>query len=77
MAANMPFDWSKCSGVESVPGKMSGEWVIRGTRIPVAAVLENLEDGFTIEAVVQMFDGLTNSQVEGILAFIARQTSRE
>ncbi|HET6934675.1 MAG TPA: DUF433 domain-containing protein [Candidatus Angelobacter sp.] len=76
MAANMPFDWSKCSGVESVPG-VSREWVIRGTRIPVAAVLENLEDGFTIEAVVQMFDGLTNSQVEGILAFIARQTSRE
>ncbi len=56
---------------------MSGEWVIRGTRIPVTAVLENLEDGFTVEAVVKMFDGLTNSQVQGILAFIVRQTSRK
>ncbi len=56
---------------------MSGAWVIRGTRIPVAAVLENLEDGLTVEAVVQMFDGLTNSQVEGILAFIAQHTSRK
>ena len=40
----MPLDWSQCSAVESVPGKLSGAWVFRGTRMPVAAVFENLED---------------------------------
>ena len=44
----MPFDWSQCNAVESVPGKLSGVWVFRGTRIPVATVFENLEDGLTL-----------------------------
>ena len=28
-------DWSKCPAVESVPGKVSGNWVFKGTRLPV------------------------------------------
>ena len=52
------LDWSKCAAVESVPGKLSGTWVFRGTRVPVFAVFENLEDGLTINEIIQMFDGL-------------------
>jgi len=40
-------DWTKCAAVESVPGKVSGAWVFRGTRLPVATIFENLEDGLT------------------------------
>lgn len=40
-----PLDWSQCPVVESVPGKVSGAWVFRGTRMPVATVFENLEAG--------------------------------
>ena len=47
----MALDWSQCPAVESVPGKVSGAWVFRGTRIPVAAVFENLEDGLTIDEI--------------------------
>jgi uncharacterized protein (DUF433 family) len=43
------LDWSECSAVESVPGKVSGAWVFKGTRTPVAVVFENLEDGMTID----------------------------
>lgn len=43
------LDWSKCPAVGSVSGKVSGAWVFRGTRILVAAVFENLEDGLTID----------------------------
>jgi len=32
----MALDWSACPAVESVPGKVSGAWVFRGTRMPVA-----------------------------------------
>jgi uncharacterized protein (DUF433 family) len=67
----MALDWSKCQAVESVPGKVSGAWVFRGTRIPVAAVFENLEDGLTIDQVVGLFDGLTREQVKAVLAFTA------
>src|SRR5438067_2358573 len=37
------LDWSQCPAVESVPGKVSGASVLRNTRMPVAAVFENLE----------------------------------
>ena len=69
----MPLNWSECSAVESVPGKVSGAWVFRGTRIPVSAVFENLKDGLTIDEVVQMFDGLTREQVKSVLEF-AKET---
>lgn len=71
MGRPMPLDWSQCEAVESIPGKVSGAWVFRGTRIPAAAVFENLEDGFTVDQVVQMFDGLTCQQVKAVLDFAA------
>ncbi len=68
----MSLDWSQCAAVESVPGKVSGAWVFRGTRIPVAAVFENLEDGLTLDEIVQMFDGLPREQVQAVLDFTAQ-----
>jgi uncharacterized protein (DUF433 family) len=68
----MVLDWSKCPAVESMPGKVSGAWVFRGTRMPVAAVFENLEDGLTIDEIVEMFDGLTREQVQAVLDFAAQ-----
>jgi uncharacterized protein (DUF433 family) len=71
----MALDWSQCQAVESVPGKVSGAWVFRGTRIPVAAVFENLEDGLTVNEIVEMFDGLTQEQVKAVLDFAAQSLS--
>ena len=68
----MPLDWSQCPAVESVAGKLSGAWVFRGTRMPVAAVFENLEDGLTVDEIVAMFDGLTREQVKAVLDFAAQ-----
>ncbi len=64
-------DWSQCSAVESVPGKVSGAWVFRGTRMPVATVFENLEEGMTIDELVEMYDGLTREQIKAVLDFAA------
>ena len=46
------LDWSQCPAVESVPGRVSGAWVFRGTRLPVATVIENLED-MSVEEVME------------------------
>lgn len=67
----MSLDWSQCPAVESIPGKVSGAWVFRGTRMPVATVFENLEDGMTIEEVIEQFD-VTEEQVKAVLEFAAR-----
>jgi uncharacterized protein (DUF433 family) len=66
------LDWSQCDAVESLPGKVSGSWVFRGTRIPVAVAFENLEDGLTIDEIVRMFDGLKREQVKAVLDFAAQ-----
>jgi len=66
------LDWSQCPAVESVPGKRSGAVVFRGTRTPVSAVFENLQD-MTIEELTEEF-GVTREQVEAVLQFAARST---
>ena len=66
------LDWSQCPAVESVPGKLSGTWVFRDTRMPVAAVFENLQDGLTIDEIVSLYDGLTREHVQAVLEFAAR-----
>jgi uncharacterized protein (DUF433 family) len=68
----MALDWLNCPAVQSVPGKMSGAWVFRGTRMPVAAVFENLEDGLTIDEIVALYDGLTREQIQAVLDFAAQ-----
>jgi len=67
----MALDWSQCPEVESIPGKVSGAWVFRGTRLPVATIFENLEDGMTIEEVMEQFD-VTRQQINAVLEFAAR-----
>ena len=65
------LDWSRCPIVESIPGKVSGAWVFKGTRTPVAIVFENLEDGMTIDDVLEQFP-VTREQVTAVLEFAAR-----
>ncbi len=65
------LDWSQCPAVESVPGKRSGAWVFKGTRMPVAAVFENLEAGLTVEEVMDEFS-VTREQITAVLQFAAR-----
>lgn len=66
------LDWSQCSAVERIPGKVSGAWVVRGTRMPVSAIFENLEAGANIEDILQWFDGLNREQIKAIIDFAAR-----
>ena len=65
------LDWSQCSAVESVPGRLGGAWVFRATRMPASAVFENLEAGATIDEIIQQFD-LTREQINAVLEFAAR-----
>ena len=63
------IDWSQCLEVERVPGKVSGAWIFRGTRVPVKALFENLEDGATVGQFLEWFPGVTRQQVEAVLEF--------
>ena len=64
------LDWSQCPAVESIPGKVSGTWVFKGTRLPVATVIENLED-LSVEEVIEQFD-VRREQITAVLEFVAK-----
>ncbi len=68
--ATSGLDWSQCPAVESIPGKVSGAWVFRDTRLPVATVIENLED-LSVEEVMEQFD-VTREQITAVLEFVAQ-----
>ena len=70
------LDWSKCPAVESVPGKVSGAWVLKGTRMPVSATFENLEAGASIDDLMEWFDGLDRGQVKAVIEFAARSLDK-
>jgi uncharacterized protein (DUF433 family) len=65
------LDWSKCPAVESIPGKVSGAWVFKDTRMPVSTVFENLESGATIDEIMEWFD-VSREQIVAVLEFAAR-----
>ena len=64
------LDWSQCLAVESIPGKGSGAWAFRDTRLPVVTIIENLED-LSVEEVMEQH-GKTREQINAVLEFVAR-----
>jgi len=61
------LDWSQWPAVESVPGRRSGAWVFRGTRMPVSAVFENLQD-MSVDELIEEF-GVTREQVPAVFSY--------
>jgi uncharacterized protein (DUF433 family) len=68
------IDWTNCPDVESVPGRCSGQPVVKGTRLTVDAILNNADAGCSAEEIAtEIFEGVTVEQVRRILRF-ARPT---
>jgi uncharacterized protein (DUF433 family) len=66
------LDWTQCPAVERVPGKVSGAWVFKTTRVPVRALFENLEDGATLNELLAWLPGVTREQAEAELEHTGR-----
>ena len=69
------LDWSQCPAVERLPGKVSGAWLFKGTRVPVRALFENLESGARVDEFLEWFPGVTRDQVELVLRHAERSLS--
>lgn len=64
------LDWSTCPAVERDPEKLSGAWVFRGSRVPVSALFENLENEATLEQFLAWFPGVMRAQAEAVLEHV-------
>ena len=63
----MDKNWDQLGAVETHRDKVSGAWVFRGTRVPVAALFENLRDGATVDQFLEWFPGVNREDVESVL----------
>jgi uncharacterized protein (DUF433 family) len=63
------LNWSQCPAVERNPGKVSGAWVFKNSRVPVRALFENIESGATVNDFLQWFPGIKREQVDAVLEF--------
>jgi uncharacterized protein (DUF433 family) len=66
------LDWSRCTAVERIPGRLGGAWVFKGSRVPVRALFENLEGGATVDDFLDWFPGVTREQVTAVLEHAER-----
>ena len=62
------LEWNTCPAVERTPERVSGAWVFKGTRVPVKALFENIEEGASLDDFVEWFPGVTREQVLAVLA---------
>jgi uncharacterized protein (DUF433 family) len=69
------LDWSHCPAVESIPGKVSGAWVLKGTRMPVQTIFENLEAGLSVREITEVFD-VTEQEVKAVLHFATQSLEK-
>jgi len=67
-----PLDWSECPAVESVSEKMSGVWVLKGTRMPASVIFENLEAGASIDDIIRFEAYLPPQLAEWLLERIEK-----
>ena len=68
------IDWSSCPDVERDAERVSGAWLFHGSRVPVAALFENLEDGVPVGEFVELFPGVSLAQARSVLEHVARSS---
>ena len=68
MASEEKIDWSECPLVEIKPGVQGGAPVLRGTRMPVSAVVDNFDYGLSVAEIAEQFE-LLPERVEVIVTY--------
>ena len=62
------IDWSECPFVEVRPGVQSGAPVLRGTRMPVSAIVDNFDYGLSVAEIAEQFE-VPPDRIEAILTY--------
>lgn len=68
MTTNEKIDWSECPLVEVKPGVLSGAPVLRGTRMPVNAIVDNFDYGVSAAEISEQFE-VPLERIEAILTY--------
>ena len=70
------MDWTGCDLVERIPGKVSGQPIVRGTRILADTIVAYADRGASTEEILEDYPGLTAEIIHSILSFVQSQRSQ-
>jgi uncharacterized protein (DUF433 family) len=68
MSEDEKIDWSESALVETNPRVLGGAPVLRGTRMPVSAIVDNFDYGLSAAEIAEQFE-LRQDQVQAILSY--------
>jgi len=68
MASGEKIDWSGCLLVQVKPEVQSGAPVLRGTRLPVDAIVDNFDYGVSAVEIAEQFE-IPLERVEAVLTY--------
>ena len=68
MAPQAKIDWSDCPLVEVKPEVQSGAPVLRGTRMPATAIVDNFDYGLSVAEISEQFE-VPQDRFQAILAY--------
>lgn len=68
MSSSYKIDWSQCSLVESNANVLSGALVLRGTRMPVDAIVDNFDYGLNIAEIAEQFE-VSTEQIKAVISY--------
>jgi len=67
-AAHEKIDWSECGLVEMRAGVQGGAPVLRGTRMPADAIVDNFDYGVSVSEIAEQFE-IPPDRVDAIVVY--------
>ena len=74
--ARRDWHWLSCPVAERTPGLRNGEWVFRGTRLPIAMLFEHLQEGGNIDDFLEDHDSISREQAVAVLQHTATDLAK-
>lgn len=65
------MDWTDCPEVETVPGKVSGVPILKHSRMPADAIVQNYRSGLPPDEIAEVFE-LPAEGVRKLLAYAVK-----
>jgi uncharacterized protein (DUF433 family) len=67
------MNWSGCELVEVIPGKVSGQPLVKGTRIPADFLLEDFLQRTSLDEIAQKFPSIPMETLRAVLTYAAER----
>ena len=70
------MDWRNCELVEIIPGKVSGQPLVKGTRVLADTIVQDFELGSSVEEIHENYPALPTEKIRKLIDFAHHREPR-